>query len=66
MFYKLRLQIQRIEGALYFKIVPLTPPNIYINQTFILSGKGKLFQVATFYWNHRNVYVPAKVVLDVD
>ena len=31
MFYKLRLQIQRIEGALYFKIAPLTPPTVSIS-----------------------------------
>ena len=27
MFYKLPLQIQSIEGALKYKIAPLTPPN---------------------------------------
>ena len=29
MFYKLPLQIQTIEGALLYKIAPLTPPNMY-------------------------------------
>ena len=34
MFYKLRNEIQRIEGALYFKIAPLTPPTLHaINLT---------------------------------
>ena len=35
MFYKLRLQIQRIEGALYFKIAPLTPPNLHTLTKYI-------------------------------
>ena len=29
MLYKLPLQIQTIEGALYYKIAPLTPPNVH-------------------------------------
>ena len=29
MFYNLTIQIQTIEGALQYKIVPLTPPNAY-------------------------------------
>ena len=36
MFYKMPLQIQTIEGALKYKIAPLTPPNLH----FILKVKS--------------------------
>ena len=37
MFYKLPLQIQTIEGALQYKIAPITPPSIDANLSYLYA-----------------------------